>query len=371
MPDIGLIVWIIVGVFFILLSAFLLVIVFKQNDKEKRENENKVEFNALYRDIRAQEDEKGVLKVALSSMMRLFPKSRRGLVITFDKDGYSNIIVTSGYAFDSSIGKIRRENTFYYKKCRQLNPEIYNDVVKEPDFLVNSRYLHENKHDFHTVTSILYFPIRINMEVTAVMAVFSLDGQNDFSKKDKDRLVSIQGNFSRLVEYALMAKQLEVYADTDELTGIDNRQALMKDLDISFADIKSNMDTYSFVMMDLDNFKSINDTYGHVVGDKALVHFAAVINSFISDEDFCARYGGDEFVIGFKNLNKEASMKRMEDIRELLKKNPVDGNLAINFSYGIIILDSKADLTVKYVFDEVDKIMYHDKKSRKDVVMKD
>lgn len=353
-------------VFFILTTCISTFALVKMLLKQKAREANDAELSALYRDTRSQENVEGIISVAVSSMMRIFPKARRCFAVTFDKEGYSNYIYTSGYLYDKTNPKLFKESTLFYIKEKMANPTVFTNVDKEPIFAANSSQYHESGTDNHTVSSLLCFPIRINHETFGVITLFTLDHKNDFNENDRTKLNDISGLYSRYVENAIFSSLLKNSANTDELTGVLNRQALMKKFEDELLDVKNNMTTRSVVMLDLDDFKIINDTYGHIVGDKALVHFTSFIKAYLTHGDFCGRYGGDEFVIVFRNLNLEATKRRMKEIKDALNESPVEGDVYVKFSYGIQIVDNSSDLnSVQSIMSLVDKEMYEQKNAKK------
>ena len=116
----------------------------------------------------------------------------------------------------------------------------------------------------------------------------------------------------------------------DRLTGLLNQSALERRME------SAEPFTGAVAVCDMDNFKSINDQYGHLVGDEILRNIGHLLRSSIRQEDEAFRWGGDEFVILFKNQNLSVVEKRMLDIRQRLKDFRVRGYgaLPISFSWG-------------------------------------
>ncbi len=124
--------------------------------------------------------------------------------------------------------------------------------------------------------------------------------------------------------------------NTDPLTGILNRRALEKIIkrEISFAR-RHNL-PLSFVMIDIDRFKRINDTYGHEVGDYVLKSFAKIIHKSIRHEDILARFGGEEFILLLPNTNIDSALEVCERIRQKIEKTKFKGiKEKITASFGI------------------------------------
>ncbi len=145
--------------------------------------------------------------------------------------------------------------------------------------------------------------------------------------------------------------------DLDKLTGLLNQAALERRMegDQEFVGVVA--------VCDMDNFKSINDRYGHLVGDEILRNIGHLLRSSIRQEDEAFRWGGDEFVILFRNQNLSVVKARMLEIRERLKDFRVRGHgtLSIDFSWGT----SEATGTgLRGVLDAADHDMYAYKRGR-------
>jgi len=158
---------------------------------------------------------------------------------------------------------------------------------------------------------------------------------------------------------------------TDFLTEVNNRNKL--EIYLKEKDRISTKDkTFSAIMIDLNDFKSINDTYGHDTGDEALQISAKILNSCIRSKDFIARLGGDEFFIvldtdDMKDLEVIVSRMRtsFEKYNEYSYK-PYN----ISFSCGYAIYDQKYHVNIEGLKIHIDKLMYKDKLANKDSCIK-
>jgi len=111
-------------------------------------------------------------------------------------------------------------------------------------------------------------------------------------------------------------KKLYQMANTDELTGLINRRQIFTLIKQEVVRAKRHQKNFSFIMMDIDHFKSINDNYGHKAGDNALKHIAAILTDTCRDGDFPCRYGGEEFLI----VLPETDITQAENLAERLRK---------------------------------------------------
>jgi len=108
-------------------------------------------------------------------------------------------------------------------------------------------------------------------------------------------------------------------AQVDALTGVSNRRHVLQQLDTRLQELRQRQQPCGLVMLDLDNFKSINDTYGHSAGDTVLVHFARLVEATLRRGDGFGRIGGEEFMLLLPNITPEALTHAVSRVLELLR----------------------------------------------------
>ncbi len=150
---------------------------------------------------------------------------------------------------------------------------------------------------------------------------------------------------------------------TDYLTGLNNRREY--DRYIDSIKIKSADKTLAGMLLDLDDFKTINDTYGHFVGDEVLVAIGNLITNAFMTTDFVARTGGDEFFIFFTISDKR---KLTTQVQHFLKKLADFNNLKrfpfqVKCSYGVDVFDLNIHRNIRFFIAHIDQIMYNQKRS--------
>ncbi len=165
----------------------------------------------------------------------------------------------------------------------------------------------------------------------------------------------------------VLQKKLHVQATIDPLTKILNRRALDA---IAQAEIERALETnspLSLIILDIDYFKKLNDTYGHQLGDDVLVKFARLISNSLRSYDTFARFGGEEFVILLPKTNAKSALKLSEKLRRLIGKTKFssqrDGRtISLTFSAGVSELNrDSADLGE--LLSHADKALYHAKQT--------
>ena len=158
-----------------------------------------------------------------------------------------------------------------------------------------------------------------------------------------------------------MKRQLtELYqqCSLDPLTQVSNRAEFERTLREYARAHRANDADCCIIVCDLDYFKKVNDTYGHNVGDQALIAFAQHLNKHIRAHDIVARYGGEEFVVLCANCDLNSAMERAEQIRKALNSTPqqmLDGK-ALAASFGVAELGEDEDITDFFV--RADKALY-------------
>lgn len=142
----------------------------------------------------------------------------------------------------------------------------------------------------------------------------------------------------------------------DGLTGIANR----KTFDLVIKEYVENATPFSLVLLDIDRFKKVNDTYGHLVGDEVLKYLTNIMKIYCNSEDLCFRYGGEEFGILIKGLDEEDTYEIAEALRNKIAETISPTGEAITVSVGITSLHS-FDRHSKSVIERADIALYQSK----------
>lgn len=162
--------------------------------------------------------------------------------------------------------------------------------------------------------------------------------------------------------------QLQLLADTDSLTKLLNRRAFIKLYQDQEAVSIRYKQPFSLVLLDLDLFKTINDSYGHDAGDKVLAEAAKILSNSLRDVDICARFGGEEFIALLPNTKIEQAKVSIERVRQQFEATPViyeDQQIHFTASFGIGEWHNEKfnDLLIT-----VDKALYKAKENGRNIV---
>lgn len=293
------------------------------------------------------------------------------------------------------------ENKYYYITARvlkNLDKVSYasllmaypsNEIKKHEEDLKNAIFISISFALIFSILMIFIFARKfrriLNMMVIQTQQIRNGDYDHRLSLKTNDEFEYLAQNFNAMtdslqkqnqtiVEYTNSleekvkerTKELEELSMRDVLTGQYNRLKFNQELEKALYNTKRYDGIYSFVICDIDNFKSINDTYGHVVGDYALVTLSNIFSEHIRKTDIFARWGGEEFVILLSSADALQAEQFANGLREALAEHIFDEFEKLTCSFGVTqILESD---TIECLVDRADKGLYFSKENGKDRV---
>jgi diguanylate cyclase (GGDEF)-like protein len=159
-----------------------------------------------------------------------------------------------------------------------------------------------------------------------------------------------------------MEDQLKYLATTDHLTGILNRRTGLMLIEQSLKTAKRIGTSVTICYFDLDNFKQVNDVYGHVEGDNILKEVATVIKKDLREADIFCRLGGDEFIIAWNDADLKTTEKQwariLNNFNEWKETKP---NINLGVSAGFVCPDLTNTINIDKIIDLADKEMYKEK----------
>ncbi len=195
---------------------------------------------------------------------------------------------------------------------------------------------------------------------------------NKLEHKIKQRTKELEDKTKELLK---SNKKLLKISTSDFLTKLPNRRYFFEFASKSFASISRNANKLSLIVIDIDYFKKINDTYGHQVGDLALIHISNIIKNSIRESDACARIGGEEFAILLNNTNIYNAFIFAEKLRKNIKTNSfISNNSEIKITISLGIQEYKKEYkSIHEILNHADKALYQAKNTGRDktVLFKD
>jgi diguanylate cyclase (GGDEF)-like protein len=215
---------------------------------------------------------------------------------------------------------------------------------------------------FTTLRSTLAVPLEGLSGVVGVLAMYRAE-KDAFSPDHLRILLAVSSKIALSVENALRYQQAEDSATTDYLTGLPNARSLFVHLSRELTRCRRTGTSLAVMVCDLDNFKQINDLFGHLEGDNLLKEFSAHLKDICRGYDYVARMGGDEFVIVAPGLNAEASSEKASRLHQLAIEagRKVCGRDLVGLSVGTAF-SPEDGFEVERLLAEADRRMYSMKK---------
>jgi len=190
----------------------------------------------------------------------------------------------------------------------------------------------------YSSSSLLTVPLKIKGKVMGVLNVNNKQPAGVFTAEDQNLLTLFANQASVLIENANLYENMERLATTDGLTGLAVHRHFQETLDEELRRAKRFQRPLSLMMMDIDHFKKVNDTYGHQAGDLVLKTVSEILKNSIYETDFAARYGGEEFVVIFPKTDPEGLKIKSEKIRQKIEEAEITVGLEkikVTASFGI------------------------------------
>jgi diguanylate cyclase (GGDEF)-like protein len=213
---------------------------------------------------------------------------------------------------------------------------------------------------------------RLHPNLTAIVMTgfaeeFSYDevirsGAADFIKKP----FTVQELLVR-IKHGQMQDHLRTLSITDELTGLSNRRGFFAFVQQQMKQARRNNERMVLFFADLDDLKAINDTFGHVSGDRALADAAQILRETCRDADILARMGGDEFAVILGNAPDSGIAALRERLGKRLAEYNArrEGTFKLSLSEGFAVFDPERPVTVDELIREADTRMYEQKQAKK------
>ena len=302
--------------------------------------------------------------------------------LSLDQDSYltkanKTFLKEMGYQEEEVIGKhienlLRPGNkmifhSYFYPsihsqgEVNELFIKLMNAEGVEVPFLMNAHQYEEKSEKF---VDCILLPIRKRIEYETQMRVAQKQMEEAYAEKEKAlmKLKDIHKEIEERQEYLLkMNTKLMNQANTDALTGIPNRRLFEIKLNDQVERYQEEGIPFSLLMIDIDHFKYINDTYGHPSGDRVLVKIAQLIQEHIPVESMIARYGGEEFIIILPYVDEQEAVTLALEINELVEQTKCHRTHPVTVSIGVatFLEEDSADSIIK----KSDTALYQSKNS--------
>jgi diguanylate cyclase (GGDEF)-like protein len=214
------------------------------------------------------------------------------------------------------------------------------------------------------VETFVAIPLLSEKKMVGILSIENLP------KADVERLVILSMQFALEIKKVLLYEMVERMAITDSLTGLYVRRHFYERMNEEMKRSKRYRLNFAFLMLDIDDFKRCNDTYGHLVGDFILKDIARVIKENVREIDVVARYGGEEISLVLPETGGESARVAAERLRRKIEEQvfkAYDEKLKLTVSIGVSIYP-KDSTDARSLIDRADEALYAAKKSGKNVV---
>ena len=302
---------------------------------------------------------KNIYKLILKKSIDIFPNASKGSFLLFDKDSssfYFKTVVGYNYKKLKDI-KLHISETFIYKnsnlnfkKAIKIKPNYNKEEISKKQILLNSIIDKD-------ITEVLSIPISHEDEIYGII---NLDSKTKFTKKEIEISNYYTNIINTIIQSKNILKKMIKLSKYDKLTNIYNRSFFSEVFEKYSSYAISNSKSFSFVLIDLNYLKLLNDNFGHTVGDKALIELSSYIQKNISNKDIFARLGGDEFVLILDSTKKTQAQKKMQKLLDYFKNNLLsydENKFYVTFSYGISVSPDES-MVFDILLKIADKRMY-------------
>ena len=344
---------------------FVLVFVHVDMVRRKRLIQRKEEFKNKVLDLIDKvmecDSEDEVYTIVLDSA-KSFVSNAHAASLMLLEDNHFYFRKTLGFTEQTSDFRIAKEDTYLYKINNLKQAQIIKFPIwkKSFDNFMQAHKINQpskGKRLYYTICS----PIYVNGKLKGLLNVDSASIFKNLSKFDLKLVNHMALELSIALKNFENKETLKFLVENDELTKIFNRRGFERRFERELTRIKRYRSSCTLALLDLDNFKQINDRYGHAVGDEALIFISSILKSNIRTSDILARFSGDEFVVAFVGLTEIEAKEKLEGIRMMVTERSF-GEIALGFSYGMCQVQNFEDNDMDHIVSIADRNMYEDKK---------
>lgn len=254
--------------------------------------------------------------------------------------------------------KIGEDISGYVAKTGE--PAYILDIEEDP------RFKRMNREQYFT-KSFICVPLKIRENVIGVINVNNKRNNNVFTIDDKDVLMSISYTAAIAISKSRYCEMLQMAGVTDALTGFYNRKYFYDMLNIEIEKVMRYKTNFSLALIDIDDFKMINDTFGHQAGDTVLAEISLLMSMCLRKPDIPCRYGGDEFALILQQTAIDAAIVVANKIKSKIEgyrfTSAALKDLKLTVSIGLV--ECKKNISIEKLVEFADKALYMAKQKGK------
>jgi diguanylate cyclase (GGDEF)-like protein len=346
----------------------------KQSEKLKKEKRSLKEINQelhllnqLSLQINSTLDAHRMLdKVAHSKFNELIAHDIVTFVYFLGEDVFFKIYSPNLSLSSTVVEKLKSDSIKEYtlSSGKKLHSStIHTKVIKRKTLRNTTAKQSPSAHDKQ-----IFIPLKVANNVLGMMGLVGIHKLT----RNHHKLISTMANQIALSLKNLTEHQrIQELAITDELTGLHNRRSFQKALDRELRRSKRYQKPLSLIMLDVDGFKGINDTFGHQEGDTVLKFLAVYLQGAVRDIDFVARYGGDEFAVILPETKAKEAAILAERLKRMIKNCPITiggSHHTITLSAGVTDISNEIIDNERTLVNRADKVLYLSKEQGGDSV---
>lgn len=336
--------------------------------------------------INQQSSMEGLVNVLLTESIMLFDNAAFSgfWLIDDSREHFRLVAIERRQQLDDGVPELIAKNQFLtglYQWQRSSQEDVY--IIPPEKF----KALESLKK---VPDSILIMTIHIDNDIAGLLIMANREGGAPFQKNDIETMKKLQSHAVSAVSKAKMLEQLksqnqqlELASYTDQLTGLHNRRHLLKNIpgDIAITSRRYESllvnETFPedanllFMLIDIDHFKQVNDTYGHVSGDMILKQFSDLLIRLFRTSDYIIRWGGEEFMVVVRFCDRSEALHLAERFRRDVEKTPFEmqngvvirKTCSVGYSYYPFYQDFPGAFSWEQVVDVADRSLYVAKKN--------
>ncbi|MTI47571.1 MAG: diguanylate cyclase [Firmicutes bacterium] len=309
-----------------------------------------------------------ILNAILNKAVEIIDHADKGSFLVLKNEKSFEFVASIGYNHEKlKLIKIPYNETFFkYHDISDLNsPYMVNDISKfNKANMKKENYQILVEANGVNIKTTMSSAIIINNDIYGILNVDSYK-EDAFNDEDLKMIEYFKEQIQLLIKNRILIEEKLYYSQHDGLTGLYSRHFFKNELIKMKEMVNKEQSNFSLVLFDLNDFKKINDKYGHDIGDKGLKVFSEILSSSFRDTDILGRYGGDEFIAGIYNLNNDVIEERLMLMNEELEETPIyideNNSFILSFSYGIATYPDSAS-NIDELFNKADQRMYEQKK---------
>jgi diguanylate cyclase (GGDEF)-like protein/putative nucleotidyltransferase with HDIG domain len=217
------------------------------------------------------------------------------------------------------------------------------------------------------VESALVCPLIANHQFIGTLGLYHVE-RDQYTDDHRRLLEQVAAQAAAVIQNSIVFEQTQVDSLTDSLTGLPNRRSLFDHLSRELARATRMQSEVALIVMDIDDFKAINDTHGHQIGDQALREVAVALHVLLRPYDLLVRYAGDEFVVVLSDCSRESAEAKRSELQQRVSEVRIqvrpDVELRVAASAGVCVFPHDA-ATYESLLTTADLRMYRDKAGRR------